>query len=237
MTESPNHLHPRLLLVEDDPISRRFLQTSLQTLPAHVDWADSSTSALTLSRHHHHHLWLIDLNLPDGGGTELLSSLRRLHPNTPALAHTAEANLQLPHDTGFLAVLPKPLSSKRLLEAVRHALSNAPVGNDPSPSISTYSDQNWDEAAGLAALNGQHNHLDAMRKLFLAELPKNCTAIETALHHNDAQTLCAHLHRLQASCGFVGASRLSNATRRLKENPNSQQARAHFHEAIKDLLR
>lgn len=106
MTESPHHLHPRLLLVEDDPISRRFLQTSLQTLPAHVDWADSSTSALTLSRHHHHHLWLIDLNLPDGGGTELLSSLRRLHPNTPALAHTAEANLQLPMTQAFSPSCP-----------------------------------------------------------------------------------------------------------------------------------
>ncbi|HHW4680172.1 MAG TPA: response regulator, partial [Xylella taiwanensis] len=90
MIQSPQHLHPRLLLVEDDPISRSFLQTSLEALPAQVDCADSADAALTLSRHHRHHLWLIDINLPDGNGTELLSSLRRLHPNTPAIAHTAE---------------------------------------------------------------------------------------------------------------------------------------------------
>lgn len=32
---------PRVLLVEDDPISRGFLQAVLESLPAQVDWADS----------------------------------------------------------------------------------------------------------------------------------------------------------------------------------------------------
>lgn len=39
--------HPRLLLVEDDPISSGFLQAVLEGLPATVDCADSLSSAST----------------------------------------------------------------------------------------------------------------------------------------------------------------------------------------------
>ncbi|HHW4678114.1 MAG TPA: response regulator [Xylella sp.] len=92
MIQFSQNIYPRLLLVEDDPISGSFLQTSLETLPAKVDRADSVSSALAFSRIHQHQLWLIDMNLPDGNGIALLSSLRRLYPNTPALAHTAETN-------------------------------------------------------------------------------------------------------------------------------------------------
>lgn len=41
---------PRVLLVEDDPISRGFLQAVLESLPAQVDWADSLSSALDRAR-------------------------------------------------------------------------------------------------------------------------------------------------------------------------------------------
>lgn len=77
---------PRLLLVEDDPISRGFLQAVLEGLPAHVDCADSLSSALDRARARRHDLWLIDVNLPDGTGSGLLRALRLLHPDVPALA-------------------------------------------------------------------------------------------------------------------------------------------------------
>ncbi|MGQ3466617.1 response regulator, partial [Xanthomonas campestris] len=113
---------PRVLLVEDDPISRGFLQAVLESLPAQVDWADSLSSALDRARARRHDLWLIDVNLPDGTGSDLLRALRLLHPDVPALAHTADGNAAMQRglqSDGFLEMLVKPLTSERLLQAVR----------------------------------------------------------------------------------------------------------------------
>jgi hypothetical protein len=49
--------------------------------------------------------------------------------------------------------------------------------------------------------------------------------------------LRGQLHRLQASCGFVGAARLSEAVLRLREQPLSAEALKQFMDACAALLR
>ena len=85
MTSQP----PRVLLVEDDPVSRAFLGAAIQALPAAVDAADSMAAALALAAAGRYDLWLFDASLPDGSGSELLAKLRVRDASTPALAHTA----------------------------------------------------------------------------------------------------------------------------------------------------
>jgi DNA-binding response OmpR family regulator len=224
---------PHLLLVEDDPISRGFFQIALEALPAEVECCDSMASALATQRRYD--LALIDVNLPDGSGGDLLRQLRERQPEMPALAHTAEASSELQfqlRDLGFLDVLVKPLSAERLLQAARRGLAQARVAQLQISS----SDRDWDERAALAALNGQQNHLIALRELFLAELPATRDAVDSALKVDDGQALRGHLHRLQASCGFVGASRLAGAVRQLRGDPQSSSARDQFHQAVAALL-
>lgn len=227
---------PRLLLVEDDLISRGFFQAALESLPAQVDAADSVASALSRSRAQRHDLWLIDVNLPDGTGTELLDALHQLHPETPALAHTADGGAALQRRlqaAGFLEMLVKPLSAERLLQAVRRGLSR---GRYSHALVGVQEATDWDETVALAALNGQQTHLNALRELFLAELPGTRDAVDSALKIADAHALRSHLHRLQASCGFVGASRLAGAVRTLRGDPQSPMAVTQFHEAVAALL-
>ncbi|HBK46994.1 MAG TPA: response regulator, partial [Xanthomonadaceae bacterium] len=217
MTASQQDPRPRLLLVEDDPISRGFFQAALEALPAHVDCADSMASALQHAARGRHDLLLIDVNLPDGTGVELLDAVRRLHPGIAALAHTADAGPELRRrlqDDGFLDVLSKPLSAERLLQTVRRGLARGRFGHAGTAASATAA-IDWDETAALAALNGQQNHLNALRELFLAELPGTRDAVDSALRIDDDQALRGQLHRLQASCGFVGAARLAGAVREL----------------------
>jgi CheY-like chemotaxis protein/HPt (histidine-containing phosphotransfer) domain-containing protein len=226
---------PRLLLVEDDPISSGFFRIALEALPAEVDCCDSKASALALAAGRAYDLALIDVNLPDGNGAELLASLRHDHRHLPALAHTAELSPDAQRDLraeGFLDVLIKPLSADRLLQAVRRGLTQ---GRTKALETSQ-NGSDWDENAALLALNGQQNHLNALRELFLAELPATRDAVDLALRIDDAQALLGHLHRLQASCGFVGAARLAGAVRQLRSDPQSTGARDQFHEAVAALL-
>ncbi|MDY4281873.1 response regulator [Xanthomonas sp. LF06-19] len=226
----------RLLLVEDDPISRAFFDATLQALPARVDLADSVASALARAQTQAHDLWLIDANLPDGSGSDLLRQLQRQRPGTLGLAHTADTSATVRAqllDAGFADVLLKPLSTERLLQSVRRLLARGRLAGTAGTAEPTL---DWDETTALAALNGERAHLIALRELFLAELPGTRDAVASALQLSDDQAVRSHLHRLQASCGFVGAARLARAVRQLHGDPASSQARHQFSEAVAALL-
>ena len=245
MQTTPRAPQLRILLVEDDIITRSFLTAALEGLPATVEAAGTVNEALSRAHAVRHDLWLIDANLPDGHGLDLLHELRARHPGTPAVAHTADGDGALHarlREAGFIDTLLKPISRAALLDVVRRALSSrtalsvhAPSEFDAVTGLATET-EDWDEISALAALNGQHKHLTALRELFLAELPGVRDAVDQAVVRHDEPALRSQLHRLQASCGFVGAARLARAVRQLHQMPASNQAHLGFRDAVASLL-
>ena len=224
---------PRVLLVEDDPVSAAFLRDAATALPARVDVAGSMAEAMELAATRSHDLYLVDANLPDGTGRDLLKTLRARGNRTPALAHTAAADAQIEADLradGFLDVLCKPLSMAELHAALARHLTTA------SPPGAADHANDWDDTAALAAVGGEAAHVDALRQLFLAELPTQCSRITAAHANGEVETMRAELHRLTASCGFVGAARLSSAVRALQAAPTDAGALAAFQNAADALL-
>ena len=238
--ESPAPFHPataaRVLLVEDDPVSQQYLATVLRANRLEVDTAASAHQAIQIAQHHSHALWMIDVNLPDSTGPALLATLRRLHPQVPALAHTADNNPALAdrlREAGFVDVLVKPFARQRLQDAVLPWIAPNAA---PAPSLAVAEDiPLWDDSHALRALNGQADHIKALRELFLNELPTIRDVLSQPSLH-DANSLRQHLHRLQASCGFVGATRLGNAARSLHAEPDNVLHRQSALEAIDALL-
>lgn len=228
---------PRVLLVEDDPISRGFLAAAVEALPAKVDGAEGCAAALQLARAGAHDLWLIDANLPDGNGQDLLQSLRAIAPHTPALAHTASRDrreLDALAAAGFLEVLVKPLGVAALQSAVRRALGQQPSSSAPHGTCGKL--PVWDDVAAALALHGNRDHVAALRQLFLGELPGQRADLRTALEKDDADGVRTLLHRLQASCGFVGALRLAAAVTALQGDSGSVALRQDFEHAVDDVL-
>ncbi|UWX03533.1 response regulator [Pseudoxanthomonas sp. NC8] len=203
---------PRILLVEDDTISQAYFRAVLEALPARVDAVTTCACALARSEAVRYDLWLIDLTLPDGTGNELLRQLQARWPQSPpALAHTADADpaVRLPAlNAGFRDVLVKPLATAELTAAVRDALAEA--GGLPD----------WDNAAAAVALNHDPANVQALRRLFLDELPGARDDVLSSARRGDASSLRARLHRLQAGCGLVGAKRLGAAVELLRRTPN-----------------
>ena len=240
-------MNPRILLVEDDPTSRAFLQAATESLPAQVDAAATMADALALARAHAHALWLIDANLPDGSGSELLARLRAGGATTPALAHTASrerADHRALLAAGFIATLAKPLPAEDWLAAIRHALAGR---GDATDAVETaahrvgqppadYGMAVWDDAQALSALAGDAGNVAAMRSLFLAELPGARDSIVAAAAAGDMEALRAALHRLEAGCGFVGAARLGAAVARLRASPDAGEVLQAFESAAHDTL-
>lgn len=225
---------PRVLLVEDDPISRAFLGNALRAVPVEVDSADSVAAAMTLATAQAYALWLFDARLPDGDGAALLARLRPLHPQVPAIAHTASEEsevLAALRAAGFAEVLVKPLPASRLQAVVRRVLGPA------LPAVAAHGPTAlWDDEAAALALNGNRAHVDTLRGLFLAELPQARERIAVAARAGNIDGLCGELHRLRASCGFVGAAQLGEAVQALQQQPESVELLARFGEVVQATL-
>lgn len=227
----------RLLLVEDDPTSRSFLQAASAALPAEVDIADSVETAFALASCNAYDAWLIDANLPDGTGGALLARLRADGRDTPAIAHTA-ARERLALDAlraeGFAVALSKPVSADDWQGAIRHVLTRrAPAALSPLPDARRNGEAPlWNRETALAAVGGDMHNVRGLRELFVGELDGTREQIETAAAAGDGAALLGILHRLRASCGFVGAERLGLASRLLSSEPASAPALQSFLDAL-----
>lgn len=233
-----NHLAPTtmpsILLVEDDPVSAAFLGDATALLPARVDRAGNMTAALKLAAGQHHDLFLIDAHLPDGLGETLLQALREQGFSAPALAHTAAHEPALTRQllaAGFVDVICKPVGMTVLLDTLRRHLPAPPAGMPSGGKLPV-----WDDAAALAALAGKQSNVLALRGLFLDELPGQRRRISAASMSGDDAKVGDELHRLVASCGFVGAARLGQAVRVLQATPLDPHALQALQFAIDDVL-
>ena len=244
MNTSASAALPCILLLEDDPVSAAFLATALEGVPAQVDVAGSLAEARVLIAAHTHDLWLFDANLPDGLGAALLAELRARGLRTPALAHTADnrrETLDALIDAGFMEVLLKPLSVAQLQGASRRCCGDPSIGGAHTISLHMTTSSCgkrpvWDDDAALRALNGHRAHVDTMRRLFAQELPQVSARVSVALAARNDAALRHELHKLQASCGFVGAARLGAAARELQDAPDATNAVAQFQGALHDTL-
>lgn len=232
---------PRLLLVEDDPTSRAFLVAASEALPASVDAAGSVASAIDLATSRDYALWVIDANLPDGSGASLLSALRERGLRTPAIAHTAAhapGELDALVGAGFIDAVSKPVSTDAWQAALRRVLDGH-VAERPGAygaALAAADAPLWDDAAALVAMNHNRANVDALRALFLAELPAARIAVDEAFRTSDAVALSAALHKLRAGCGFVGAKRLDALAAALREAPHSPSIHRDFQAVLQDTL-
>lgn len=208
----------RILLAEDDPVSRSFLEEVLATAGSVVAVADG-TSALAAARTGHFDVLVLDQNLPDMGGSDVLAALRgatgNASPAPRAVALSAgldEACARALRGSGFDAALAKPIDASRLLDCVNGATVDDPQTYlNGAPGV-------LDDTAALRALGGNPATVARLRGLFAGELPLQLDAIRGGFEARDAQALAGQLHRLQASCGFCGAPELALAGRQLAQS-------------------
>ncbi len=208
-------MNPRLLLVEDEPVSLAFLGEATSALPARVDCAASVSQALAMAEGTRFDGWLLDANLPDGRGIDLLARLRALGHPAFALAHTAShdpAELDALREAGFDRVVSKPLPVGEWQAAIREAMGLESPAHPGS--------EHWDDEAALRSVNGNPETLRALRGLFLEELPRQRRVVEQALAGGEIEAARAELHRLKAGCGFVGAFALRETVDALHARPD-----------------
>lgn len=192
---------PYLLVADDDAPTRCFLGDAFRQFGARVVFAATGNEALALARNETFDLLVLDCRMPGAGAVEILGELRN-DPEAnsscrPAVASSAELDIQAQQSllaTGFHAVLLKPCT----LADLRGILALAAVGLRNVPVL--------DDGQALHT-SGAPSVVQALRGLLRQELlAVNQELDELAL---DPKGLEARLHKLRSSCGFCGATSLS----------------------------
>lgn len=123
---------PLILIVEDDPNSRKLLRDVLGTVGYQTVEADAAEEGLRLARERLPALILMDIRLPGISGIEALHQLRadartRRIPVVAVTASVMQAQKALALDAGFDALEQKPVSVSALLGTVRRILERNPL--------------------------------------------------------------------------------------------------------------
>ncbi len=118
---------PKLLVVDDSPVDRQYLQTALSAAGYQVIEAPSAAAALAVLRNESVELMLLDLVMPEVGGLDLLRQLpeRRAYKVIVVSGHEDTEMKVAALDAGAVDYVTKPYDLGELLARVRAALRRA----------------------------------------------------------------------------------------------------------------
>ena len=142
LTRGPIVSNESILIVEDDAVVIKILESQFRTAGYKVVAAKTTAEAIRSTVTQQPDLMILDLTLIDGtsvngliDGLSLLEWLRRMLPEGrfPVIIHTCDNSPDLEERTrsyGVKGVFRKGKPVKELLEAVRAALNEHPTGSE-----------------------------------------------------------------------------------------------------------
>jgi DNA-binding NtrC family response regulator len=122
----------KVILIEDSQALARVYQEYLSGLEVEVIHETEGRAGLKAIEDHRPQLVLLDLNLPDMNGLDLMAELRPLQPDPSIIVITAHGSVDMAVDAmraGALDFLQKPFEAERLRVTVSNALEKQNLSN------------------------------------------------------------------------------------------------------------
>ncbi len=190
----------KILVVDDEKTLRHFLRLNLQEHGYHVTESADGKTALRLVDHNSFDVALVDLNLTDMNGLEIMRYLRKNSPQTSVIILTAYASVDSAVEAlrqGAHDYLTKPCQTSELLASVADGIARQsaqlPVAPQDQPTVLEVKDLQLNQASRQVSRNGELINLTPTEFDLLATL---MAQPNTAL---DSITLVKHVRGYQAS--------------------------------------
>jgi len=195
----------RILLAEDNPVNQRVGSMMLQRLGHEVVVAENGKKAVEAFFQGSFDLVLMDIQMPEMGGFEALSSIRALenqavgHLPTPVIALTAHAmngDRDRCLEAGFDGYLSKPIHAADLKAALESVdTEGARNGKDRRSG-------GFDRSFALDQIGGDESLLHELIELFTNQVPEQLDRIREGLGRGDGQLASHAAHTLKGSASL-----------------------------------
>ena len=119
-------MKPRILIADDDEVSREFFTEVLSAEGYEVRNAPSGESALEDLRTHAYHLLLVDVRMPGMSGLDVTRVMRQEQPELPIIVMTAFGSIETAVEAiqeGAFDYVSKPMNLDELKNVVSRALA------------------------------------------------------------------------------------------------------------------
>ncbi|MBA2656447.1 MAG: PAS domain-containing protein [Tatlockia sp.] len=229
-------IHPgaSILVVEDNLLAAKTVQTYLNRLNCVCHHAENATQALSMVQTNDYNLILMDIGLGTGmDGIETTRQIRALkNPKTvevPIIALTGHANDRIKKmdsiAAGMQEVLSKPLQQSKLESLLQHYVfkqkQEIPMPDSEILSSDLIDQQqiiNWE--ACLAQVNNDEKLFKELIEIIGIDLKMSQKTLAKALEIHDNDSLRNELHRVRGGICYLTL-------------PQLDKTLADFHEAVK----
>ncbi|MEM0515619.1 response regulator [Pseudoalteromonas sp. YIC-827] len=206
-----------VLLVEDLELNQKIAIEFMAEDEHKVKLATDGSSAIELLKKHHFDVVLLDMNLPDFNGQEVIRKLKSMdHRNhrTPILAFTASLSPDEVKEylaLGIKDIVGKPIKQEKL----RQALSDSQSNQTPNISVAL-KDVLYDEtAAELMANTFAEQELSSIYNEFVLSARNKLLRCQQ-LVSNDKEQCIKLLHRQASTALQLGFNRYGMALKKIE---------------------
>jgi CheY-like chemotaxis protein len=110
-----------ILVVDDEPVVRDALKLVLDASGYLVSLAETGRAGINLASNQHFHVIIVDLDLPDTSGLEVIKSIRELQPAIVIILITAQVTAEAraqAQSFGVIEILSKPFRPEDILQLI-----------------------------------------------------------------------------------------------------------------------
>ncbi|CAE6941768.1 TMAO reductase system sensor histidine kinase/response regulator TorS [Vibrio sp. B1FLJ16] len=228
----------KVLLVEDNEVNQVVAQGYLQSMGHEVVIAENGHQAEQIIEKQDFDIALVDINLPDCNGADLMQRLKRIERGKPTglvlsttpmiaiSAHVFEEEVERYLAAGFDGYLPKPLVKEELGEMIQKQLDGKPMLLPQSQDCAVQNEQASSELVTQTAVSettlinpevvlSDMKILGRDMVLRLIDLFRNTSSeilaqMENSANENDAGKVKSLAHKLKGSAGSLGLTVLMN---------------------------
>ena len=172
----------RILVVDDEPGIREFLQIMLEREGYEVSSAENGTDAISRFKKKKFDVVIADIKMPKVSGLEVLSSVKEISPETKVIMITAHASFESAVEAmnqGAYDYITKPFN----VDEIKVTVSNALQNNGGSGGVVG----NKKEKGGVALFEGMTSSTPEMLKIF-ALIPKAASSKANVLITGESGT-------------------------------------------------
>ncbi len=214
----------RILIVEDNPINRRYLESILQKWKFSFWSCDDGVEALQVLQREVVDLILMDIRMPNMDGYETTVRLRSLkhnpNHNVPIIALTASALLDEREKVmraGMNYHLTKPFTPEQLLSTIRLFCTKCSKKDAEVNGTLSFAFSAPFETSDLQDLYGGNlDHALFMFEIFLKNTPQELAALEQAMTQNQLPVIAEIAHKIKPTYKMIGLGHVEALAKELE---------------------